>query len=66
MGNERIRLMVLVALFAATFAAVQVTARHHRQQRRQPNWEVVPYEVDGWSGFESRFDPVYGGDPSDT
>jgi EpsI family protein len=66
MGNERIRLMVLVALFASTFAAVQVTARHHRQQRRQPNWDVVPYEMDGWSGFESRFDPIYGGDPSDT
>jgi EpsI family protein len=66
MGNERIRLMVLVTLFATTFAAVQVTARHHRQQSRQPNWDVVPYEVDGWSGFESRFDPIYGGDPSDT
>jgi EpsI family protein len=66
MGNKRIRLMVLVALFAATFAAVQVAESHHGQQRPQPNWEVVPYEVDGWSGFESRFDPIYGADPSDT
>jgi len=66
MGNERIRLMVLAALFATTFGAVQLTAHRHGQQRRQPNWEVVPYQIDGWSGFEGRFDPIYGGDPSDT
>jgi EpsI family protein len=58
--------MVLTALFATTFAAVQVTERHHRQQKRQPDWEVVPYQMDGWSGFEGRFDPIYGADPSDT
>jgi EpsI family protein len=66
MVNERIRLMVLITLFAGTFAAVQVTMRHHHQQERQPHWDVVPYQIDGWSGFDGRFDPVYGADPSDT
>jgi EpsI family protein len=66
MGNERIRLMVLIALFAATFSAVEVTTRYHHQQKRQPNWEVVPYQINGWSGLDGRFDPIYGADPSDT
>jgi EpsI family protein len=66
MDNERIRMMILSALFAATFAVVEVTACYHDRQKRQPNWEVVPYQIDGWSGLESRFDPIYGADPSDT
>jgi len=65
MGNERIRLMVLIALFAGTFGAVQVAKRYHHQQKRVPNWDVVHYHIDGWSGFDSRFDPIYGADPSD-
>ena len=65
MGNERIRLIVLIALFAATFGAVQATTRYRQQQKRQPNWGLVPYQFDGWSGFDDRFDPIYGDDPSD-
>lgn len=66
MGNERIRVAILIGLFVSTFVAVQVTTRYHRQQKREPNWNVVPYQVDGWSGFDGRFDPIYGADPSDT
>lgn len=66
MGNERIRLITLSVLFIATLVAVQVTARHHRRQMRQPNWDVVPYQVDRWMGLDDRFDPIYGTDPSDT
>lgn len=66
MGNERTRLMVMIALFAVTFAAVRGTTRRHQAQKRQPNWEVVPYQIDGWSGFDGKFDAIYGSDPSDT
>jgi len=58
--------MVLIALFVTTFAAVRGTTRHHQMQKRLPNWEVVPYQIGGWSGFDGRFDPIYGADPSDT
>jgi EpsI family protein len=58
--------MVLVALFTATFAAVRGTTHYRQLHKRQPNWEVVPYQIDRWSGFDGRFDPIYGADPSDT
>jgi len=66
MGNKRIRITVLIGLFATTFVAVQIATRYHRQQKQEPNWNVVPYQIDGWSGFDGRFDPIYGADPSDT
>ena len=66
MGNERIRLMVLIVLFAATFGAVKAAERYHHDQMREPNWDVVPYQIEGWTGVDGRFDPIYGADPSDT
>ena len=66
MGNERIRLMVVIVLFAATFGAVKAAERYHHDQMREPNWDVVPYQIEGWSGVDGRFDPIYGADPSDT
>lgn len=66
MGDKRIRVAVLAALFTGAFAAAQLASRYHLTQRRQPNWVVVPYQVNDWSGFDSAFDPIYGADPSDS
>jgi EpsI family protein len=66
MGIERIRLTVLIVLFAATFACVRVVTRYHTSQTRLPDWSAVPYQFDGWSGVDGEFDPVYGVDPAQT
>src|SRR6266403_3448333 len=66
MDNERIRLTVLIALFGLTVAGMYAATRHRMEQRNLPNWDAVPYELDGWSGSDAVFDTVYGADPSDT
>jgi hypothetical protein len=50
--------MVLIALFAVTFAAMRGTTRRHQRKRNQLG--VMPYQMGGWSGFDSRFDAIYG------
>jgi EpsI family protein len=66
MGNKRIRLIILTALFTLTFAGVRAATLHRYNQRRVPDWNVVPYEFDGWTGREASFDPIYGTDAADT
>jgi EpsI family protein len=66
MGSQRIRLITVIAVLMVTFGAARAATRYRLGQRRQPNWSVVPYEVDGWRGVDGRFDPVYGTDPADT
>jgi EpsI family protein len=66
MGSKRIRLTVLIALFAVTFGCVRVATRYRTSQTRLPDWGVVPYQFDGWSGVDGEFDPVYGVDPAQT
>lgn len=66
MGKEQIRLTVLVALFVLTLIGVQAATRHRQEQKRLPDWSVVPYQFDGWSGTDSQFDPIYGSDPAGT
>lgn len=66
MGIERIRLTVLIALVAGTFACVRATTRYRASQTRLPDWAAVPYQFDGWSGVDGEFDPVYGVDPAQT
>jgi EpsI family protein len=66
MGSQRIRLITVIAVLMVTFGAARAATRYRLGQRRQPNWSVVPHEVDGWRGVDGRFDPVYGTDPADT
>ena len=66
MGKERIRLTVLVAVFALTLVGVRVATRHRLEQKRAPDWDVVSYQFEGWSGRDTSFDPLYGSDPAGT
>ena len=66
MGNERIRLMVLIAVLALTFGGVRTATRYRLGQQRSPDWRVVPYDFGTWRGVDGKFDPVYGEDPADT
>jgi EpsI family protein len=66
MGNTRIRIIVLLVLFAATFAGGQAATEHRYAQKRLPYWDGVPYKVGEWSGSDARFDSVYGTDPAET
>jgi len=66
MGNERIRLTILIVVFGLTVAGVHAATRHRMEQKNLPNWKAVPYELGSWSGQDAVFDPIYGTDPSDT
>jgi len=65
MGNERIRLTILTALLAVSFVGERAATHYRLQQKRSPNWSVVPYQIGDWSGVDGRFDPIYGADPAD-
>lgn len=66
MDDRRVRLIALATIFLACFAAVLVVSPNRRPQRRLPNWDLVPYTIDGWSGAEAKFDPIYGTDPAES
>jgi EpsI family protein len=66
MGNERLRLILLIALFGVTTAGVHAAGNYRAEQKRQPDWRAVPYEFSGWTGVDGQFDPIYGTDPADT
>ena len=67
MGNERIRLTALIALFAMSLVGVRAVA-HFRPapQSIVPDWNQVPRRLGGWTGTDGKFDPIYGTDPADT
>ena len=67
MGNERIRLTALIALFSVSFLGVRGVS-HYRaiRQSHVPDWSQIPYHLDSWTGTDGKFDPVYGTDPADT
>lgn len=66
MGSQRIRLIAVIAVLMLTFGAARAATHYRLGQRRQPNWNMVPYEIGAWQGRDGRFDPVYGTDPADT
>jgi EpsI family protein len=66
MGTTHSRLITLIVLLAITFAAVQAATRRRVAYVRVPDWSVVDYTFDGWSGADAEFDPVYGVDPAQT
>lgn len=67
MGNQRIRLILLIAIFSIALVGVQAASRYHAAHASAvPNWAVVPYTINGWTGADGQFDPVYGTDPADT
>jgi EpsI family protein len=66
MSNTRTRILVLLALFGATFAGVQAATKHRYAQKRLPSLDGLPYQVGEWSGSDAKFDPVYGVDPADS
>jgi EpsI family protein len=59
------RLTVLFGLLAVTFGALRATTQLRVGSKRSPDWSKVPYELSGWQGKETTFDPVYGSDPAD-
>ena len=67
MGNERIRLTALIALFAVSLLGMRVVA-HVRPaaQSTAPDWNAVPHRLGSWIGSDGKFDPIYGTDPADT
>lgn len=67
MGNERIRLTALIALFAVSLLGARAIA-HVRPapQGTGPDWSAVPHRLGSWSGSDGKFDPIYGTDPADT
>jgi EpsI family protein len=66
MGNQKTRLILLIALFLVTFASVRAATLHRYNQRRVPDWNAVPYDLGGWTGRDASFDPIYGKDAADT
>lgn len=66
MGSERVRLIVLIALFAISFAVARGATQFRKQQRHLPDWSAVPYQFDGWIGTDAQFDYIYAVDPADT
>jgi len=62
----RTRLIGLILLLAITLFGVRTASTSLNSLGRLPEWSAVPYEFDGWSGKDAKFDPVYGNDPSDT
>ena len=66
MGNERIRLTILIVLLVSTVAGVHAATVHRASQVQRPDWNAIPYQLEGWTGADSRFDPVYGTDPAES
>src|SRR5271166_3684719 len=62
----RTRLIGLIALLAIALVGVRLTSKLQSSPERWPDWSAVPYGLDGWSGKDATFDPVYGADASDT
>jgi len=60
------RLILLIVIFALTLAGVHVETKQREHEKRHPNWEAIPYSLDGWHGDEASFDPVYGSDPAES
>ncbi len=66
MDKQRVRLIVLILIFAATLGGVRAATRYRVAQQRTPDWRFVPYDIGKWQGIDGRFDPVYGTDPADS
>jgi EpsI family protein len=66
MGNQRIRLAVVVAVLIATSFCGRAATHYRLEQRRLPNWSAISYRIGDWSGSDAQFDPLYGSDPADT
>jgi EpsI family protein len=66
MGNERIRLTLLIFLFALTLASVRTAAGYRMAQKRTPDWLRIPYQLADWTGQDTEFDPIYGADPAES
>lgn len=66
MGNERIRLTIVIVLLVSTVAGVHAATVHRASQVQRPDWNAIPYQLEGWKGADSRFDPVYGADPAES
>jgi EpsI family protein len=66
MGNQPLRLTILIVLFALTIICARAAAQHRISQRFAPDWSAVPRELDGWTGKDGTFDSAYGLDPADT
>lgn len=66
MARKRIHITILIVLFGCASLAAR-TASHYRSElvRHPPNWDVFPYQLREWKGWDAKFDPVYGKDPSD-
>jgi EpsI family protein len=67
MAQDRIRIIILIALFGCTSWAARA-ASHYRTEtsHHPPEWDVLPYRVREWNGWDEKLDPMYGKDPSDT
>jgi EpsI family protein len=59
-------LLILIALFGATLFLVRTAEEMREAQKRQPDWDAIPYDFRGWHGRNTFFDPVYGTEPSDS
>jgi len=67
MGNERVRLVLIAALFAVTVAGVRAGEEYHATRKPSyPEWGEIPYQLGDWHGRDAKFDPIYGPDVSDT
>jgi EpsI family protein len=67
MAQVRIRIIILIALFGCASWAARA-ASHYRSDtvRHPPDWAVLPYQLGEWRGWDEKFDPMYGKDPSDS
>jgi EpsI family protein len=66
MGNESLRLSVLIVAFVVTAASAGVASGYRARQKKVPDWNKVPYELGGWVAVDTKFDSAYGTDPADT
>jgi EpsI family protein len=60
------RLILSIVVMALTLIGVRAASQSRAAARVSPDWSAVPLALDGWTGQEATFDPVYGTDPSDT
>jgi len=67
MGDERIRLTALIALFSVSLFGSTAISRHRASQPKPgTSWSSIPYQMGSWTGADGKFDPIYGTDPADT
>lgn len=64
MAHSSIRITIVISAMLLTLAGVRASQASHSAASHQPRWEQISYQLEGWRGQDTSFDPVYGFDPA--